>query len=191
MKHGEEMGGFSNAEGLTDGSPKNSPEHGFSKKPSSPYLGVPQPLKFPKKVGESGKWPFKNESRRGKRNLKALIDAECEGCSDCVRKCEIIECPLWQYRTKACKVHRGWLERLRESESLSDEELDEIQTIYETEDRAMRRVFDQVQKYCPSKLRCFIAAYSGKSRASAIKAYKVWMANYDLTSVKSLGGGER
>lgn len=176
----------------TDESLKNSPDPGIS--PSvvpSPYLGIPQPSKFPKKARESGKWHFKTESRGGKRSIKALIDAECERCSDCVRNCEIIECPLWQYRTKACKVHRGWLERLRKSESLSDEELDEIQSLYETEDRAMRRVFDQVQKYCPSKVRTFIAAYSGKSRASAIKAYEVWMANYDLTMVESMEGGER
>lgn len=159
----------------------------------TPYLGIPYPPKFPKKVGESSKWPFKNDSRgkarKGKRNLKEIIDAECERCSDCVRECEVFECLLWQYRTKACKVHRGHLERLRKTESLSDEELEEVQRIYELEDRAMRRVFDSVQNHCPSKLRTFIRAYSGKSRASAIKAYEVWMANYDLTMVEPIDGG--
>ena len=159
----------------------------------SPCLCIPHRSKFPKKALESCKWPFKNDSRdstkTAKRNLKDLMDAECERCSFCVRKCEVIECPLWQYRTKACKVHRGYLERLRKTESLSDEELDEIQKLYEDEDEAMRRVFDQVQKYCPSRLRTFIRAYSGKSRASAVKAYEVYMANYDLTMVESMEGG--
>ena len=178
----------------TEGSPKNTPEYGISA-PAVPnlYLGIPQPSKFPKKVRESGKWPFKNESRdkalTAKRKIKALIDAECERCSDCVRNCEIMGCPFWQYRSKACKVHRGWLERLRKSESLSDKELGEIQKLYEDEDEAMRHVFDMVQKHCPSKLRTFIRAYSGKSRASAIKAYEVYMANYDLTMVEPLEGG--
>jgi hypothetical protein len=188
MGEDEGMGDLLDSGSKTEGSTKNTPEHGFSKKPSSPYTGPSKPSKFPKKARESGKWPFKNESRRGKRSLKALMDAECDRCSDCVRKCEVIECPLWQFRTKACKVHRGYFEKLRKSETLSDKELGEIQKLYETEDRAMRHVFVKVQQHCPSKLRTFIAAYNGKSRASAIKAYEVWMANYDLTMVEPLEG---
>lgn len=83
------------------------------------------------------------------------------------------------------------MERLRKTETLSDKELGEIQSIYETEDKTIRHVLNQVQKHCPSKLRTFIAAYSGKSRASAIKACEVYLANYDLKMVEPLEGGLR
>jgi hypothetical protein len=174
---------------------KNAPEPSIKPMVPSLYTGLPRPLKCSKKGVESCKWHFQKHpgtaKQTAKRNLKGLIDAECESCSDCVRKCDVMECPLWQYRSKACKVHRGWLERLRKPEFLSDEELEETQKLYEAEDRAMRRVLDMVLKHCPSKVRAFIAAYGGKSRASAIKAYEVWMANYDLTMVEPLEAGEQ
>lgn len=164
-----------------------------SNKSSNPYLYPSEKPLIRKKPTESYKWPFKNEpankDRYAKRSLKSLMDAECEQCSDCVRNCECFECPFWGYRSKANKIHRAYIGKLRKTETISEEEYKEVVRVYKSDRDATARVLNKVAEHCPSKLRTFIVANHWNARTAAVAAYEVFMANYDLSMVESLEGG--
>lgn len=190
-------------EDITPDSDFNSQPMNNNNQTSNPYLYHSEKAFIRKSPTQSCKWPFRNDpSRTERKSLRAIMDAECDRCCGgedipedergrYVRNCEVVSCPLWEYRSKQCKVHRAYNGRLRKNESLSDKEKAEVQELYELQDGAMRRVLKKVSEHCKSQLRTFIAAYGGKSRASAIKAYEVYQANFDLSEVEPLEGGER
>ena len=192
MKHGEEMGGLSDAEGLTGGTPKNSPHVPF-RPPSTPwvYSGIGKGSKGAERAREKGIWPYKkaftSNPKGTKKSYKEQMDLHCWFCmvqdEKEIRECSCYECPFWRYRTPKCKTHRAMLGGLKKTEVLGTEELTELQELKESVQAAEVRVIAMATKHCKQKTGCFRKAYSGKSRAAAIKAEELYLANYDTAEV--------
>jgi hypothetical protein len=175
-----------------DSSSKFPPQGGFSV-PTKPevYTGIGMSPKGLERGHERGIWPYKRpftENSEGtKKSYKEMIDLHCSFCmvqdKKEVRNCSCYECPLWRYKTPKCKVHRAMLGCLKKGEVLGSDELAELEELNESLQAAEERVLAMATKHCKQKSGWFRKAYSGKSRAAAIKGEELYLANYDVDQV--------
>tara|TARA_B110000037_G_scaffold217706_1_gene279299 strand:+ start:305 stop:1141 length:837 start_codon:yes stop_codon:yes gene_type:complete len=192
MSEDKDIGEFSNADDLTNGSPKNSSHVPF-RPPSTPwvYSGIGKGSKGAERGHEKGIWPYKkaftSNPKGTKKSYKEQMELHCWFCmvqdEKEIRKCKCYECPFWRYRTSKRKVHRAMLGGLKKGEALGAEELTELQELKESVQAAEVRVIALANEHCKRKAGWFRKAYSGKSRAAAIKAEELYLANYDVDQV--------
>ena len=175
-----------------DNSSKFPPQGVFSA-PTKPgvYTGIGMAPKGLERGHEKGIWPYKSaftENSKGtKKSYKEMMDLHCSFCTvqdkKEIRECSCYECPLWRYRGPKSKVHRAMLGGLKKGEILDSDELAELQELKESVQEAEVRVIAMATKHCKQKTGCFRKAYNGKSRAAAIKAEELYLANYDVDQV--------
>jgi hypothetical protein len=175
-----------------DNSSKFPPQGGFSA-PTKPgvYTGIGMAPKGLERGHEKGIWPYKRpftENSKGtKQSYKKMMDLHCQFCvvhdKKEIRECSRCECTFWRYRTSKCRVHRAMLGGLKKGEILDSNELVELQELKESVQEAEVRVIAMATKHCKQKAGLFRKAYSGKSRAAAIKAEELYLANYDTAEV--------
>jgi hypothetical protein len=178
-------------------SAKNSsseiPSQGGISTPSNPgvYTGIGMAPKGLERGHEKGIWPYKSaftENPKGsKKSYKEMMDLHCKFCvvhdNKEIRECSCYECLFWRYRGPKSKVHRAMLGGLKKGEILDSDELAELQELKESVQEAEVRVIAMATKHCKQKTGWFRKAYSGKSRAAAIKAEELYLANYDVEEV--------
>jgi hypothetical protein len=169
------------------------PSQGGISTPSNPgvYTGIGMAPKGLERGHEKGIWPYKSaftENSKGtKKSYKEMMDLHCSFCTvqdkKEIRECSRCECTFWRYRTSKCRVHRAMLGGLKKGEILDSNELVELQELKESVQEAEVRVIAMATKHCKQKAGLFRKAYSGKSRAAAIKAEELYLANYDVDQV--------
>jgi hypothetical protein len=155
------------------------------------YSDIGKSSKGLERAREKGIWPYKNgltsNTKGTKKSYKEMMDLNCSFCTvqdkKEIRECSCYECPCWRYRTSKCKVHRAMLGGLKKGEILDYDELAELQELKESVQEAEVRVIALATKHCKQKAGWFRKAYSGKSRAAAIKAEELYLANYDVDQV--------
>ena len=164
-----------------------------SSNPENPqvYTGIGMALKSLERGHERRIWPYKkaltSDTKGNKKSYKEMMDLHCQFCvindKKEIRECSRYECTFWRYRTSKCKLHRAILGGLKKGEILDSDQLAELQKIKESVQAAEDRVIELANKYCKQKSGWFRKAYSGKSRAAAIKAEELYLANYDTAEV--------
>jgi hypothetical protein len=184
------------SEGLDGSFWENTPkprENAFLQ--TDPYSGITQPSKVRIRPCDEGKWTFKNDASKPTRSKKKIMEAECMECvcfdAKEIRECMCLECALWMYRERKSKVQRAYFGKLRRSESLNEAEQAELESLNKSIPEAQARVLKQAKNHCSRQVPFFEKAYAGKSRASAIKAYEFYVANYNLKMVEPLEGGKQ
>ncbi len=130
----------------------------------------------------------KPSSRTPKGKIKAIC-LECALGMGAVRNCSCYECPLWGYRPYKGRNHKALLEAVEaggtpsEGVQLDDEEPSPSQIsaqIFE----ARKRVLAKARRFCPKQIGYFERAFSGRSRSAALKAEKLYLANFEASMVE-------
>jgi len=174
---------------------ENNPEASYSEQPPTPYLGYLKRPLIPIRPTEKTFWPYRSDPRRvSKTSTKEAMKAECLECT-CgvvkeIRDCGCYGCPLWSYRANRTKIQRALLGKLRKNESFAPGDAQKLIRLKQSVENERVKILQKVDQFCSRQRVFFEKAYGGKSRVSAIKAYGIFQANFDLAEVESLEGGE-